>query len=67
MADLLVVASKVKNVVKTIAQMNTSASFLDALSAKVMELCRISVENARRDGRKTVKDRDLPTGTPTQD
>jgi histone H3/H4 len=39
--------------------MNTSASVLTALSDRIRELCDQAIENARKDGRKTVKDRDF--------
>jgi histone H3/H4 len=58
MADVLVVASKVKKYVKEKAGMNTSASFLTALSAEVEKLCDRAIANAGNDKRKTVKDRD---------
>ena len=59
MAEVLVVASKVKKYIKAKAGMNTSASTIDALSAKVATICDEAIENARNDGRKTVKDRDV--------
>lgn len=59
MADVLVVASKVKKYIKDKADMNTSASTIEALSEAVAKLCDQAIENARGDGRKTVKDRDV--------
>jgi histone H3/H4 len=59
MADVLVVASKVKKYIKDKADMNTSASTIEALSEAVAKLCDQAIENARTDGRKTVKDRDV--------
>ena len=59
MADVLVVASKVKKYIKDKADMNTSASTIEALSEAVAKLCDQAIENARSDGRKTVKDRDV--------
>lgn len=59
MADVLVVASKVKKYIKDKADMNTSASTIDALSQAVARLCDRAIESARADGRKTVKDRDV--------
>lgn len=56
--EVLVVASKVKNHIKT-AGLNTSAAVMDVLSDKVRALCDQAVENAKRDGRKTVMDRDF--------
>lgn len=59
MADVLVVASKVKKYIKDKADMNTSASTIDVLSEAVARLCDQAIESARSDGRKTVKDRDV--------
>lgn len=57
---VLVVASKVKGYIRTSSGMNTSATVMDALSAKVRKLCDQAIENAKSDGRKTVMDRDFP-------
>jgi len=57
--EILVVASKLKNYIRAKSGMNTSASVLGVLSQKVMQLCDQAIENARADGRKTVKDRDF--------
>jgi histone H3/H4 len=59
MSDILVVASKVKTHIKNKSQMNTSASVMQALSKIVEDACDKAIENARRDGRKTVMDRDF--------
>ncbi len=60
MADLLVVASKVKQYVRERSDgMNTSATFLDTLSDQIKRLCDQAIQNAKADGRKTVKDRDV--------
>ena len=59
MADVLVIASKVKKYIKEKADMNTSASTIEVLSNAVAKLCDQAIENARSDGRKTVKDRDV--------
>lgn len=58
--EVLVVASKVKNYIRANSGMNTSASVLQALSAKVRQLCDQAIANAKTDGRKTVMDRDFP-------
>ncbi|HAR44233.1 MAG TPA: hypothetical protein DCS07_16635 [Bdellovibrionales bacterium] len=61
--DVVVVASKIKNYIKANAGMNTSAAVMDILSEKVRQLCNQAIENAKRDGRKTVMDRDfMPEG-----
>lgn len=57
--EVLVVASKLKNYIRDKADMNTSANVMPALSARIRELCDQAVENARKDGRKTVMDRDF--------
>lgn len=59
MADLLVVSSKVKKLVRDKSGFNTSAETLDVLSQRVEQLCLQAIEKARADGRKTVKARDL--------
>ena len=59
MADVLVVASKIKKFVREKASFNTSAEIMDVLSRKVEQLCLEAIEKARADGRKTVKGRDL--------
>ncbi len=57
--EVLVVASKVKNYIRRQAEMNTSANVMDALSDKIRQMCDQAIANARKDGRKTVKDRDF--------
>ena len=57
--EVLVVASKVKSYIREKSQMNTSAAVMEVLSEKVRALCDQAIENANRDGRKTVKDRDI--------
>lgn len=65
MGELLVVASKVKQYVREKSDgMNTSATFLDALTTQIRQLCDQAIACAKADGRKTVKDRDVcGTGT----
>ena len=57
--EVLIVASKVKAYVKSSAGFNTSATAIDALSNKVKEVCDAAIDAARKDRRKTVKDRDI--------
>lgn len=57
--ETLVVASKVKTYIRTRSEMNTSAAVLEALSNKVRQLCDNAIENAKKEGRKTVMDRDF--------
>lgn len=59
MSETLVVVSKVKAFIKKKAEMNTSANAMAALTQIVEKACEEAVENARRDGRKTVMDRDF--------
>ena len=59
MSDNLVVASKVKKFIKDSAGMSTSAAVMDALTKVVERECAKAIENARRDRRKTVMDRDF--------
>ncbi len=60
MADILVVASKVKKYIKEKADMNTSASSMEALTKVLEKTLDQAIEHARGDGRKTVMDRDIP-------
>lgn len=57
--EILVVASKLKNYVREKSGMNTSAGVLAVVSDKIRQMCDQAIENARNDGRKTVKDRDF--------
>lgn len=60
MADeILVVASKVKKYIKDKSEMNTAGNVPDIISQKIRIMCDQAIEAARRDGRKTVKDRDF--------
>ncbi len=57
--EVLVVASKLKAYIRGKSGMNTSGTVIDTLSNKVRALCDQAIENAKRDGRKTVMDRDF--------
>jgi histone H3/H4 len=57
--ETLIVASKLKNYIRTKSGMNTSSAVIDVLSGRVRQLADQAIENARRDGRKTVMDRDF--------
>ena len=59
MADVLVVASKIKKYIKEKADMNTSGSTMDALTALITRALDQAIANAKTDGRKTVMDRDV--------
>lgn len=58
-SEVLVVASKIKNYIKDKSSMNTSAAVMEVLSNRVRQLADQAIENARREGRKTVMDRDF--------
>ncbi|MFH0807673.1 MAG: hypothetical protein V2A57_04585 [Elusimicrobiota bacterium] len=51
MAEILVVASKVKKLVKE-SGLRTSPSYLDVLSKKVEEMIKASTEKVKADGKK---------------
>jgi len=57
--EILVVASKLKNYIRSKSDMNTSASVMEVVSDRIREMCDQAIENARNDKRKTVKDRDF--------
>lgn len=57
--EVLIVASKLKQYIKEKYDMNTSASVMDELSKHVRHLTDQAAESARRDGRKTIMDRDF--------
>ena len=60
MAQLLVIASKVKAFIKASSDgMNVSGSTMEALTRVVEKKCQEAIENAKHDGRKTVMDRDV--------
>ena len=59
MADVLVVTSKVKKYIKEKSGYNTSAATIDAISSVVEKICDQAIQNAEKDGRKTVMDRDV--------
>lgn len=58
-SEVLVVVSKLKNYIKTASGMNTAGSVAPKVSDLVRQLCDQAIERARRDGRKTVMDRDF--------
>lgn len=58
--DTLVVVSKVKKFIRDHSEFSTSQCCIDALTDKVIEICRQGIENARSSGRKTVMGRDIP-------
>ena len=58
--EVLIVASRLKEYIDARAGFNTSERILGPLSDIVRDVCDEAIENARRDGRKTVLDRDVP-------
>lgn len=59
MADVLVVTSKVKKLIKEKGDCNTSSETVDVLSKAIERLCLKGIESAKADGRKTVMARDI--------
>ena len=62
MSEVLVVASKVKKLIKEKAGMATSATVMETLTKIVEQECDRAIEKARSDKRKTVMDRDFSVG-----
>lgn len=58
--EILIVASRLKDYIRARSGMNTSDRMLEPLSEIVREVCERAIESARRDGRLTVLDRDVP-------
>lgn len=58
-ADVFVVTSKIKKMIRAKADMNTSGETIQILSKAVEALCEKAIESARADGRKTVMARDI--------
>jgi len=59
--EVLVVASRLKEYVRARSGFNTSDRVLEPLSKIVRDLCDRAIQNAERDGRRTVLDRDIPS------
>jgi len=59
-SEVLIVASRLKDYVRAKAGYNTSDRVLEPLSEIVRRIADQAIENARRDGRMTVLDRDIP-------
>ncbi len=58
--EVLVVASRLKEYVRARSGFNTSERVLGPLSDHVRRICDEAMQNARREGRKTILDRDIP-------
>lgn len=61
--DVLIVASKLKAYVRARSEMNTSDRVFEVLSDEVRRIADLAIEEARREGRKTVLDRDVAAVT----
>ncbi len=61
--EALVVASKVKKMIKEEAGLSTSAQAIDQLTIRIQTICNLAIENAKADKRKTVMDRDFAAPT----
>ena len=61
--EALVVASKVKKLIKEEATLSTSSQAIDQLTVRVQAVCNKAIENAQSDKRKTVMDRDFNAPT----
>ncbi len=59
MADVYVVTSKIKKMIKEAGGCNTSSETIQTLSEAVESLCKRGIESAKADGRKTVMSRDI--------
>jgi histone H3/H4 len=62
-SEALVVASKVKKLIKEEAGLSTSAQAIDQLTVRIETICLKAIENAKSDKRKTVMDRDFAAPT----
>ena len=61
-AEVLIVASRLKQYIHGRSGFSTSERVLDPLSEIVRRVCDEAIENAAREGRKTVLDRDIRAG-----
>lgn len=57
--QILVVAAKVKKLIKESGDLNTSAQVMEQLTVRVQKICLDAIQNAVNDKRKTVMDRDF--------
>ncbi len=60
--QILIVASRLKDYIRARSDFNTSDNVLAPLSDIVRRVCDEAILNARREGRRTVLDRDVPEG-----
>lgn len=59
----LVVASKVKKLIKDEAGLSTSSQAIEQLTNRIQTACLKAIQNAKEDKRKTVMDRDFVSPT----
>lgn len=57
--EALVVASKIKRLIKDLGDLNTSAQVVEQLTMRVQRICLDAIAHAVNDKRKTVMDRDF--------
>lgn len=57
--EVLIVVSKLKNYIRAASEMNTSGNVAEVLSDIIRSMCDQAIANAKKDGRKTVMDRDF--------
>ena len=57
--EVLVVVSKLKNYIKSTANMNTAGNVAPRLSQDIKRMCDRAIANAKSDGRKTIMDKDF--------
>jgi hypothetical protein len=59
--DVLVIVSRLKEYVRVKADLRTSDEVPAVISEEIRRIARVAIEAARRDGRKTVMGRDIPS------
>lgn len=60
-AEILVVASKIKAFVKSESELSTSKQCMEQLTVRVQKICDSAIANATNAKRKTVMDKDFQT------
>jgi len=61
-AEVLIVATRLKEYIRARSGFNTSDRVLSPLSDIVRRVCDEAIRNTSREGRMTVLDRDIPVG-----
>lgn len=57
--EVLIVVSKLKNYIKQTSGLSTAGTVPEVLTSAIKTLCEDAIENAKKEGRKTVMDRDF--------